>query len=296
MKNKELNYVKNVIKLNNTSSIYKDLKEVFEFDENGIPKFVNGEALYLAWQAIKNISSDMEQELMEQRFYRNSEERYRESIQHHMKRIDGNKFMMGSDKNAKIKYCGEEPKHEVQLNSFLVSDIAVSSELYKQYNPKAEITECDNMPAGNLSWYDAVMFSKWVNCRLLTEAEWEYASRGDSKGDWCCEKEEDLSKYAWYSENSDGYIHEIGRLEPNTYGLFDIHGNLWEWCADSYEKDYYARSPMYSPLNNSNTFKKVCRGGSIHAFSEMCRCNFRNYESIDFYAADVGMRLAKNVE
>ncbi len=202
---------------------------------------------------------------------------------------------MGSDSDARMKYCGEEPKHEVELSSFLVSETVISSKIYKQYDPNTEIVENGNMPASNLSWYDAVMFSKWVNCRLLTESEWEYASRGDSKGDWCCEQEEDLSKYAWYSENSNGYIHEIGILEPNSYGLFDMHGNVWEWCEDSYEVDYYARSPILSPLNNNNTLKKVCRGGSIHAFSEMCRCAFRNYESIDFCATDVGMRLAKNI-
>lgn len=295
MENKELEHVKNIIKSNTSHDIYKELKEIFEFDNKGTPKFVNGEALYLAWQTIKNISLDMEEELMQKRFFNSSDERYQELIQSHMKMIDGNKFMMGTDANSKIKYCGEEPKHEVQLSPFLVSDIVISNDIYRKYNPKLIENGCNNMPASNITWYDAVMFSKWVNCRLLTEAEWEYACKANSKGNWCCEDEKNLENYAWYSENSDGYIHEIGMLEPNAFGLYDMHGNVWEWCEDSYEVDYYEHSPILNPLNNNITIKKVCRGGSIHAFSEMCRCAFRNYESNHFNAMDVGMRLAKNI-
>ena len=150
------------------------------------------------------------------------------------------------------------------------------------------------MPARNVSWYDAVMFCKWINCRLLTEAEWEYASKGDSNGLWCCEKEEDISQYGWFSESSDGYVHPIGLLKPNSNGLYDIHGNVWEWCQDSYDEHYYEKTGSKNPVNDTDDLEKVCRGGSIHAFSEMCRCAFRDYEPANFKAYDIGFRVARN--
>ncbi len=294
MDNRQIELVKKLIESKDQNYIYENVKNIFGYDKEGMPNVVDGKVLYLAWQAIKNTSAEIEHELMEKRFYRNSQERYEEFVQSHMKKIDGTTFLMGSASDAKIKYCGEEPQHKVQLNTYYVSDIVVSQELYAKYNPQYTKIGDVNMPACYVSWYDAIMFSKWINCRLLSEAEWEYACRGNSNGYWCCEKEEDLGKYAWYSENSDGYIHQIAQLKPNSYGLYDMHGNVWEWTADSYEAEYYSKSPLVNPINKNENSQKVCRGGSIQAFSEMCRSTFRTYESIDFKASDIGFRLARN--
>lgn len=79
---------------------------------------------------------------------------------------------------------------------------------------------------------------------------------------WCCEKEEDISQYGWFSESSDGYVHPIGLLKPNSNGLYDIHGNVWEWCQDSYDEHYYEKTGSKNPVNDTDDLEKVCRGGS----------------------------------
>lgn len=275
----------------------KQLKFILGTDSSGCPNITDGELLYNAWKIALSISEQMEKELMWERFYKNSRERYHSLIYPHMKRIGETKFLMGADADAKIKYCGEEPQHQVILDEFLISDITITQEIYSLYDPSHDSAANKNMPVCFVSWYDAVMFCKWADCRLPTEAEWEWASRGGNiKGYWCCENESVLKEYGWFSENSDGIMHETARLRANGFGLYDMHGNVWEWCADSYDENYYSASPVSNPVNLNDSINKVCRGGSINAFSEMCRCSFRNYETGDLSANDIGFRVAKNVK
>ena len=84
-------------------------------------------------------------------------------------------------------------------------------------------------------------------------------------------------------------------LKPNQFGLYDMHGNIWEWCFDSYSEDYYSESPCENPVNQNNEPNKVTRGGGYHGFSEMCRGAFRHNEPPNYYAYDIGCRLAKTV-
>ena len=294
MINTNIEFLKKLRSENDENYIYSSVKEIFGFNEKGEPNVVEGEVLYYAWKAIENANKAMEEELMNNRFYRGSEERYKKYLQAHMKKIDKGTFKMGTAHDAKLIYCGEEPQHSVNLNEFYVSDVVISQELYCEYNPFYEVSQEKNIPANNISWFDAVMFCKWINCRLLTEAEWEYASKGNSKGLWCCEAEQDLPQYAWFSESSNGIIHPIGVLKPNSFGLYDVHGNVWEWCQDSYDVNYYQKLESDNPVNNEEIDEKVCRGGSIHAFSEMCRCAFRDYEPAQFKAIDIGFRVARD--
>ncbi|NLG03412.1 MAG: formylglycine-generating enzyme family protein [Clostridia bacterium] len=294
MINTNVEFLKSLLNESNADIVYSNVKDIFGFNEKGEPNVVDGEVLYWAWKAIQHADKQMEEELMNKRFYDGSKERYISLLQNHMKKIDKGSFSMGSAPDSKLKYIGEEPQHNVDLDQFFVSDIVISEELYSKYDPFYKVSEEKNMPARNVSWYDAVMFCKWINCRLLTEAEWEYASKGDSKGLWCCEKEEDIQQYGWFSESSDGYVHPIGLLKPNSYGLYDIHGNVWEWCQDSYDENYYEKKISDNPVNDTDDLEKVCRGGSIHAFSEMCRCAFRDYEPANFKAYDIGFRVARS--
>lgn len=296
MCNINIDFIKSIVSIGSTDYIYNNLKDIFAFNQRNEPNVVDGEILYWAWKVLQRTSKEMEQELMYQRFYKNSKERYDEFLKEKMMKIKGGSFLMGSASDAKLKYCGEEPLHKVTLNTFYVSNIVIPQELYIKYNPFYEMSNGENFPITKVSWYDAVMFSKWIDCRLLTEAEWEYASRGTSEGMWCCEKEEDLKDYAWYSESSDGYVHQMALLKPNSNGLYDIHGNVWEWCQDSYEEEYYSHSVLENPVNESDIELKVCRGGSIHGFSEMCRCSFRDYEPASFKANDIGFRVARDKE
>lgn len=288
----KINYIKEIISSNNLGLIHKNIGTIFGFDDNGLPNEANGQVLYCAQQELRRISKDLEQELMFERFYRDSASRYTKYAACNMIKINPTKFYMGTLDSGK-KYLGEEPQHSVQLNSFEIGKTVVTEEIYHYYDQSYCMSGEPNMPVVNISWYDAAMFAVWVNCRLLTEAEWEYACRGNTLTDWCCEAERELELYAWYSNSSDGYVHQVGLLKPNKFGLHDMHGNVWEWCMDGYENDYYSKSPKLNPINNKEKLNKVCRGGSMHAFSEMCRSAFRHNEPPDYKATDVGFRLAK---
>lgn len=293
-KSQQLELINKLKLSNDILYIYNTIKPIFELEYNGMPKIVDGEILYKAWKLIESKSAELEDMLMTKRFYNNSNERYDEFLKTSMKKVEKSEFFMGSDKNSKLKYCGEEPQHKVLLSTFYVSENVITEDLYRKYNPTYNvIAGKKNMPAVNISWYDSVMFSKWIDCRLLTEAEWEYSCRANSVELWCC-NEKELYNYAWYSENSMGQIKEIAQLSPNGFGLYDMHGNVWEWVSDSYDEHYYENSSTNNPVNNSKSNLKVCRGGSVQAFSEMCRTAFRNYEPANFSASDIGFRVAKN--
>lgn len=100
----------------------------------------------------------------------------------------------------------------------------------------------DDLPVTNVSWYEAKEFCRRLSektgdvYRLPTEAEWEYACRAGSQRQWCFGNDEKkLEEYAWYYKNSDNTIHPVAQKKPNTWGLYDMHGNVWEWCEDEYK-------------------------------------------------------------
>lgn len=254
----------------------------------------NGELLYKTYLLAKTISTEYANIVMETIFAPNRHERYEKYIKPMMKEIDSATFFMGSDKDDSVAYCGETPKHKINLSSYMVSKIPVTEKLYRLYDSTHSISDEKDMPVTNVTWYDAYMYSYWMGSRLLTEAEWEYACRSKSESHWCC-AEDKLNDFAWYSENSNGEVHSVAEKKSNDFGLFDMHGNVWEWCADSYEEDFYENSKSDNPCNEIVSKYKVCRGGSIHAFSEMCRNEFRSYETAAFNAYDLGIRLAKDV-
>lgn len=270
--------------------IYNQIEPIFNADKD---LNIDNRLLYLACELAKRISTDDEEKLINKRFP-NRLERYEEFIKPNMILIDSDTFMMGTDKEQKMIYCGETPKHEVKLSSYYIGKTSITNRIYGKFNLYKHDKEMLNKPVTNISWYDAYVFSKWCGCRLISEAEWEYAARANSKGLWYCTDEKELMEYAWFSENSKGKVHDIATLRPNGFGLYDMHGNVWELCQDTYEEDYYSKSPKNNPLNNKIANKKVCRGGSIHAFSEMCRNSFRDYVTADFYAFDLGFRVAKD--
>ena len=129
--------------------------------------------------------------------------------------------------------------------------------------------QTDEDPVVEVDWNDALAFAEWLSrkegkvYRLPTEAEWEYGCRAGSQTRYSFgDHAEVLSEYAWYDKNSGGVTHPVGRKRPNRWGLFDMHGNVWEWCSDGYSRDYYGRSPVNDPTGASDVPDRVIRGGS----------------------------------
>jgi len=157
-------------------------------------------------------------------------------------------------------------------------------------------------PVENVSWDDCrdflnrlngVAAKEGIKFTLPTEAQWEYACRaGNTTRFNFGDKAERLGDYAWFTENSEGTTHPVGRKKPNVWGLFDMHGNVWEWCADRYGADYYAKSPSTDPAGPSTGFSRVRRGGCWDYFAVCCRSASRDKLSPDSRRRYGGFRVA----
>jgi formylglycine-generating enzyme required for sulfatase activity len=131
--------------------------------------------------------------------------------------------------------------------------------------------------------------------RLLTEAEWEYAARAASVGPYSFEGDEStLDDYAWYSKNSDKQSHPVGQKKPNGFGLYDMHGNVWEWVEDCYHKNYEGAPSDGSAWTTGDCNSRVVRGGSYHKDPRSLRSANRGWLSSPS-RGDIGFRVGRTI-
>jgi formylglycine-generating enzyme required for sulfatase activity len=268
-------------------------------DANGYPSCTDSRAIMAAIAELRGAAgAEGAREILAAGFLEHAGERYREHVEPLMIEIAPASFEMGTDTTRQRHFCGEVPRHHVTLSAYAMAQVPVTNALYALLDPKRGATPRAERshPAVDLSWYDASVFALWVGCRMPTEAEWEFCCGAGSGREWCCE-EADLVRHAWYSENAGGRMQPVGGLAPNALGLYDMHGGAWEWCADDYDASFYVRSPVHDPLcvaqvDLGERPHKVCRGGSVHSLAEMCRTRYRLHEPPDYWAADLGFRLA----
>ena len=211
--------------------------------------------------------------------------------------IPPGRFRMGSDQTD-----AERPAHQVAIQSpFALFAAPVTNAQYRAFDPTHESAarEPDHLPVVDVSWYEAVMFCRWLGARLPSEAEWEYACRaGTHTRHWSGDEEDDLARVGWYWENSNRRPHPVAQKPPNAFGLHDMHGNVAEWCADLWSDDY-TRSRKAHPGPHHGDFTagtaRVVRGGMFASPPERARSTSRQGYDPELRFGFLGFRPAKSI-
>ena len=243
------------------------------------------------------------------------------SIGMKLKLIPAGEFMMGSSKSAEAVakefdtkaeyYENEHPQHRVRITRpFYLGTTEVTQGQFEAvmgtspWKDKTYVKAGSDYAASYLSWEDAVEFCERLSAkegktyRLPTEAEWEYACRAGSRTAYSFgDDSSDLGPYAWFEDNADEAnekcAHQVGRKRANSWGLYDMHGNVYEWCSDWYEGDYYANSPTDDPSGPATGSTRVARGGSWYRSPWRCRSANRIRDTPVIRNGNLGFRVAQ---
>ena len=228
--------------------------------------------------------------------------------------IPAGEFTMGSPEGEGNP--NEHPQHNVYVNAYYINKYEITNGQFSNFlnewgkdtdeNEKTMIYEnslglkkisgwfktpqewkpspgYEDNPAIDVTWYGAVQYAKWAGKRLPTEAEWEKACRAGSTTKYSFGDEKSrLFEHAWFKENSGGKTHPVGTRLPNIWGIYDMHGNVVEWCVDWYDENYYKSSPYKNPQGPSSPPENgrelhIVRGGSWNGDAGSCRSAYREY-------------------
>jgi formylglycine-generating enzyme required for sulfatase activity len=219
-------------------------------------------------------------------------------------------FMMGSPESEEGRY-DVETQHEVTISKdYYLGVYEVTQAQYEKVigkNPSHFQGEkikgsSSNHPVECVSWLDAVEFCKKLSelpeekkagrvYRLPTEAEWEYACRAGSKSAYSFgESSKSLGDYAWFDENSNGQTHPVGEKKANAWGLYDMHGNVWEWCSDWIGE--YPNGAVSDPVGPRENSDRVIRGGCLCDVAAGCRSGSRYWSDPSGHVSSDGFRVA----
>ncbi len=212
-----------------------------------------------------------------------------------MKYVEGGSFQMGSAEED--AYRNETPVHKVTVSSFYMGETEVTQALWQAVmdsNPSH--FKGDKRPVEDVSWTSCQMFiltlSQITGChfRLPTEAEWEYAARGGKKThSYRYSGKKKIGGVAWFLDNSGNKTHNVKGKSPNELGLYDMSGNVWEWCADWYEK--YGHGSLVDPQGPAEGVYHVLRGGCWNSNDWYCRVSNRSFNNPDHGSNGYGFRL-----
>lgn len=216
-----------------------------------------------------------------------------------MVKVEGGTFLMGATaEQGSDADEDEKPAHEVQLSTFCIGQTEVTQALWEAVmgsNPS--YFKGQKLPVEYVSWNNCQTFITKLNqltgqqFRLPTEAEWEFAARGgnSSKG-YKYAGSNSVDDVAWYYYNSENKTHEVASLQPNELGIYDMSGNVWEWCQDWYGS--YSSSVVNNPTGPNSGSYRVLRGGSWFNNSGSCRVSGRSGDTPGDRGSDLGLRLA----
>ena len=263
--------------------------------------------------AISNMSQDKARTL-EQEAWARAKDRMKT-----MSLIPDGKSLMGAPMRwPSVGLPNEYPLHEVNLDGYYIDRHEVTRAQYKIFSQETTMEMPPSMlgadgpayPVTNITWNEADAYCRWNGARLPTEAEWEKAARGGTNtdysfGDRAQVTEKLLNEYTWNKKNSDYQPQPVGRKKPNQYGLYDMHGNVWEWVSD-WVSDwvlsdgtelhgdslrYYSVSPKNNPKGpKSGDFRGVRGGSYMDTDPGHMRSSFRYYQKPDHSSYDIGFR------
>jgi len=216
--------------------------------------------------------------------------------------VEGGTFTMGAtSEQGSEADSDEKPTHRVTLSSYMIGQTEVTQALWQAVmgNNPSEFKGDNRRPVEWVSWDDCQEFLRKLNSitgqhfRLPTEAEWEFAARGgvNSRG-YKYSGSNNIGDVAWYWDNSGETTHPVGTKTGNELGIYDMSGNVWEWCNDWYGWNYYSSSPSNNPQGPSSGSYRVLRGGSWGLSTRLCRVSDRDGCNPDGRSDDFGLRLA----
>ena len=234
-----------------------------------------------------------------------SSDAYTNSIGMEFVKIPAGEFMMGSPSDENGRYEDEGPVHKVTIKeAFYLGRFEVTQEQWREVmgsNPSN--FKGDDLPVEQVSWNDVQEFIEKLNemegtkkYRLPSEAEWEYTCRaGTTTRYYFGDGESKLGDYAWYTENSGSKTHPVGQKKPNTWGLYDMHANIWEWVQDEWHSDYNGAPSDGSAWESGSSSDRVSRGGSWFSFAWDCRSAYRTYFNPGYRGGNLGFRVLRKL-
>ena len=220
-----------------------------------------------------------------------------DDITYNMVKVQGGTFTMGATAEMEEPNDDEKPTHQVTLSSYYIGETEVTQALWKAVmgnNPSH--FKGDNLPVEEVSWNDCQEFIRKLNeitkrtFRLPAEAEWEFAARGGNKSR-CTQYSgsNDIGEVAWYDGNSGGKTHPVKTKKANELGIYDMTGNVWEWCQDRYGS--YGSGTETHPTGATSGTDRVDRGGSWNEIARYCRSSDCSSNAPDDRYYGLGFRL-----
>jgi len=219
--------------------------------------------------------------------------------------IPESEFIMGSPSEEKDRSDCESPLHRVKIKDpFYLGKTPVTQKQWKKIMGTGPSKFKDeNRPVETVSWEEIQEFIQKLNTRentdkyrLPSEAEWEYACRAGTQSRYFFgDDESKLGDYAWYVRNAGRKTHPVGKKKPNPWGLYDMHGNVWEWVQDRWHDNYNGSPSDGSVWEDGNSSNRVSRGGSWYCYEDSCRSAARFSRDPEKRLANLGFRLVKEL-